>query len=120
MYTEHAVHNYFTLSPVSGIFKFVQLPCQQYREDGRVVKGLQRGASALTSSTGVAMVELTSQLLEAMQALAQMAFDLVAPSEHVPHPPLAHHHKPHHPIDFREGFSNAYDVVSTVSYLMLI
>ena len=105
---------------MSGIFKFVQLPCLQYQQDGRVVKGLQRGASALTSSTGVAVVELTSQLLEAVQALAQMAYDFVSPIERVPHSPFAHYHKPHHPVDFREGISNAYGVVSTVSYSMLI
>ena len=70
----------------------------------------------MTSSTGVAVVELTSQLLEAVQALAQMAYDLVAPGERVPRPLASRHHRSHQqPVDFREGFSNAYTVVSTVS-----
>ncbi len=96
----------------------MQLPCQQYQEDGRVIFGLQRGASALTSSTGVAVVELTSQLLEAVQVLAQMAYDLVAPSERVPRPTAFRHPRAHQqPVDFREGFTNAYHVVSSVSVL---
>ena len=93
---------------------FVRLPYQQYQEDGRLVWGLQRGTTALTSSTGVAVVELTSQLLETIQGLAQMAYDLVSPSER-PAQPLVHQHKPYQPLDFREGFSNAYDVVYAVS-----
>ncbi len=96
---------------------FVRLPYQQYQEDGRLVWGLQRGATALTSSTGVAMVELTSQLLETVQALAQMAYDMVAPTEHSSQA-LVHQHKPHQPVDAREGFSNAYEVVYAVSSIL--
>lgn len=97
---------------------FVRLPYQQYREDGRLVWGIQRGTSALTSSTGVAVVELTSQLLETIQGLAQMAYDMVSPpsENRLNQQPSGHHrHKPYQPLDFREGFSNAYDVVYTVS-----
>ena len=93
---------------------FIRLPYQQYQEDGRLVWGFQRGASALTSSTGVAVVELTSQLLETVQVLAQMAYDMVAPGERSSQA-LVHQHKPYQPLDFREGFSNAYDVVYAVS-----
>lgn len=98
---------------------FVRLPYQQYQEDGRLVWGIQRGTSALTSSTGVAVVELTSQLLETIQGLAQMAYDLVSPGEKVTQP-LVHQHKPYQPLDFREGFSNAYDVVYAVSEAVLL
>lgn len=95
--------------------EFVRLPYQQYHEDGRLVWGLQRGASALTSSTGMAVVELTSQMLETIQSLAQMAYNMVAPSDHSAQG-LVHQHKPYQPLDFREGFSNAYDVVYAVSF----
>lgn len=91
----------------------MRLPYQQYQEDGRLVWGIQRGTSALTSSTGVAVVELTSQLLETIQGLAQMAYDMVSPSEGSSQP-LLHQPKPYQPLDFREGFSNAYDVVYAV------
>ena len=99
---------------VYGLLDFVRLPYQQYQEDGRLVWGLQRGTTALTSSTGVAVVELTGQLLETIQSLAQMAYDLVSPTERAAQP-LVHQHKPYQPLDFREGFSNAYDVVYAVS-----
>lgn len=100
---------------VYGVLDFVRLPYQQYQEDGRLVWGLQQGTSALTSSTGVAVVELTSQLLETIQGLAQMAYDMVSPSER-PSQPHPQQPKPYQPLDFREGFSNAYDVVYAVSY----
>lgn len=63
------------------------------------------------------MVELTSQLLETIQGFAQMAYDMVSPgSERMDQKLLVHHqHKPFQPLDFREGFSNAYDVVYAVS-----
>lgn len=93
---------------------FVRLPYQQYQEDGRLVWGIQRGTTALTSSTGVAVVELTSQLLEKIQGLAQMAYDMVSPTERVHQ--QAQQHKPYQPLDFREGFSNAYDVVYAVRF----
>lgn len=105
---------------VYGLMDFVRLPYQQYQEDGRLMWGIQRGTSALTSSTGVAVVELTSQLLETIQGLAQMAYDLVSPTSDRPGQPLVHQHKPYQPLDFREGFSNAYDVVYTVSSSIII
>jgi hypothetical protein len=94
---------------------FVRLPYQQYQEDGRLVWGIQRGTTALTSSTGVAVVELTSQLLETIQGLAQMAYDMVSPpQERQDQQPSGHQHRPYQPLDFREGFSNAYDLVYDV------
>lgn len=93
----------------------VWLPYQQYQEDGRIMWGLQRGATAFTSSTGVALVELSSRLLESVQSMAQMAYDMVTPTE-CPSQALVHQHKPHQPLDFREGFANAYDVVSAVRH----
>ena len=104
-----------------GVMDFVRLPYQQYQEDGRLVWGIQQGTTALTSSTGVAVVELTSQLLEKIQGLAQMAYDMVSPTERVYQPTLAHQqHKPYQPLDFREGFSNAYDVVYAVRCVMVL
>ena len=92
----------------------VRLPYQQYQEDGRIMWGLQRGATAFTSSTGVAVVELTSRLLETVQSFAQMAYDMVSTTERSSQA-LVHQHKPHEPLDFREGVANAYDVVYAVS-----
>ncbi len=99
-----------------GLVELVWLPYQQYQEDGRIMWGLTRGASAFTSSTGVAVVELSSRLLQSVQSVAQMAYDMVTPTECPSQALVHHHHKPHQPKDFREGFANAYDVVSAVSH----
>ena len=43
------------------------LPIQQYQEDGRLVWGLQRGAGSFATSSGVAVVELSSRLLQSVE-----------------------------------------------------
>lgn len=55
------------LSLVHGVVDLVRLPYNQYQEDGRIVWGLQQGASSFSTSTGVAVVELTSRTLETLQ-----------------------------------------------------
>ena len=52
---------------VHGVVDLVRLPYHQYQEDGRIVWGLQRGATSFSTSTGVAVVELTSRTLETLQ-----------------------------------------------------
>lgn len=52
---------------VHGVVDLVRLPYHQYQEDGRIVWGLQQGASSFSTSTGVAVVELTSRTLETLQ-----------------------------------------------------
>ena len=110
----YSLYHVTSAHTVHGMVDLVWLPYQQYQEDGRIMWGLQRGATAFTSSTGVAIVELSSRVLESVQSFAQMAYDMVAPTE-CPSQALVHQHKPHQPLDFREGFANAYDVVSAVS-----
>ncbi len=110
-------------SAVQGMYDLFRLPYDQYMDDGRIVWGIQRGASSFTTSSGIAIVELTSRTLETVQWIAQMAYDLVTPTDlqgsgqgH----PQAHQSKaPHQPLDFREGVANAYDVVTTVSFTCL-
>ncbi len=114
------------LSPtiVQGMYDLFRLPYDQYMDDGRIVWGIQRGASSFTTSSGVAIVELTSRALETVQWMAQMAYDLVTPTDrhstasghaHFSQALLHQHKAPHQPLDFREGVANAYDVVSAVS-----
>ena len=47
------------------------LPVQQYQEDGRIVRGLQRGASSFSASSGVAIVELLSRALHTVQVCGE-------------------------------------------------
>lgn len=52
---------------VQGIKDLFWLPIEQYRRDGRIVRGLQRGASSFTTSTAMAMLELTNRLVKSIQ-----------------------------------------------------
>ena len=52
---------------VQGVVDLVWMPVQQYQDDGRIVMGLRRGATSFTTSSGVAVVELTSRALQSLQ-----------------------------------------------------
>lgn len=43
------------------------LPVEQYRRDGRVWRGVQRGASSISVSTARAVIELTNKAVGALQ-----------------------------------------------------
>ena len=55
---------YFT---VQGIRDLFWLPIEQYQRDGRIVRGLQRGANSFTTSTAMAALELTTRIVHAIQ-----------------------------------------------------
>ena len=55
------------MSTAQGVVDFVWLPVQQYQQDGRVVRGIQRGATSLATSTGMATVELTTRLVQTIE-----------------------------------------------------
>ena len=166
------------LSSGSGVIDLVYLPVQQYKEDGRIMKGLQRGTNSFTYTTAVSLLQLTSKLFSSIQSVAevlclplslssfslflslsiflvlyrhlslslsrciyfhpfslsishsifyhspslypsltpphyrpylQVTCDLVSPSQ--PRKASPSHHQP---TDLREGFVNAYEVMSTV------
>lgn len=52
---------------IQGIRDLVQLPIEQYQKDGRIVRGLQRGANSFTTSTAMAALELVTQILNLIQ-----------------------------------------------------
>ncbi|KAL5272819.1 hypothetical protein ACHWQZ_G000851 [Mnemiopsis leidyi] len=100
------MHSFIQL--FSGVVDLVYLPVQQYREDGRIVKGLQRGANSFTHSTAVSLLQLTTKLFSSIQCVAEVTYDLVSPSQHRRSSPSFQH-----PADLREGLVNAYQVVTT-------
>ena len=57
----------YVVCTVQGVVDLFWLPVQQYQEDGRVLWGIQRGASSFATSSGVAVVELTNRLLQSVQ-----------------------------------------------------
>ena len=63
-----SAHEIFVyLSLVQGIRDLFWLPVEQYRKDGRIVRGIQRGAHSFTTSTAIAALELTNRLVQTVQ-----------------------------------------------------
>uniref|UniRef100_H3DHC2 Autophagy related 2A n=1 Tax=Tetraodon nigroviridis TaxID=99883 RepID=H3DHC2_TETNG len=101
-----------------GVRDLFWLPIEQYRKDGRIIRGLQRGAASFGTSTASAALELSNRLVQAIQATAEMVYDILSPT-----PPLnrftitegrAPSSRPRRaaqPADLREGVAKAYDTV---------
>lgn len=53
--------------PVQGFRDLLWLPIEQYKKDGRLMRGLQRGAASFGSSTASAALELSNRLVQAIQ-----------------------------------------------------
>ncbi|XP_005390453.1 PREDICTED: autophagy-related protein 2 homolog B isoform X2 [Chinchilla lanigera] len=100
---------------VQGLKDLVWLPIEQYRKDGRIVRGLQRGAASFGASTAMAALELTNRMVRTAQAAAETAYDMVSPGTLSIEPKKAkrftHHRLAHQPVDLREGMAKAYSVV---------
>ncbi|XP_065221759.1 autophagy-related protein 2 homolog A [Planococcus citri] len=62
-----------------GIRDLFWLPIEQYQKDGRIIRGLQRGANSFSTSTAMAALELTARIVYAIQRIAETAFDIVSP-----------------------------------------
>ena len=54
---------------VQGVRDLFWLPVEQYRKDGRLVRGIQRGTHSFTTSTAIAALELTNRLVQSVQVL---------------------------------------------------
>lgn len=54
---------------VQGLKDLVWLPIEQYRKDGRIVRGFQRGAASFGTSTAMAALELTNRMVQTIQVL---------------------------------------------------
>ncbi|MBN3300118.1 ATG2A protein, partial [Amia calva] len=99
---------------VHGVRDLFWLPIEQYRRDGRLIRGLQRGAASFGTSTASAALELSNRLVQAIQATAETVYDILSPT-----PPLSRalperrptHRRPPQPADLREGVAKAYDTV---------
>ena len=97
-----------------GIKDVFWLPIEQYQKDGRIFRGIQRGANSFTTSTVIAELELTARIVQAIQCIAEAAFDMVSPGPSVRRIRGRKSKKPHrynHPADIREGVTNAYALV---------
>ncbi|KAJ0049937.1 hypothetical protein NL108_005250 [Boleophthalmus pectinirostris] len=101
-----------------GVRDLFWLPIEQYRKDGRIIRGLQRGAASFGTSTASAALELSNRLVQAIQATAETVYDILSPT-----PPLnrcaitegrvttSRSRRAAQPADLREGVAKAYDTV---------
>ena len=64
------VHSFLQL--FQGLVDLVWLPIDQYRRDGRVMRGLQRGANSFTTSSAMAFLELTNRVVQMIQVRREM------------------------------------------------
>uniref|UniRef100_A0A1E1XRA0 Autophagy-related protein 2 n=1 Tax=Amblyomma sculptum TaxID=1581419 RepID=A0A1E1XRA0_AMBSC len=99
----------------SGLRDLVWMPVEQYRRDGRIVRGLQRGANSFTISTAMACLELTNKLVQTVQGVAELAYDMLSPGPSLHLEVQNRHHRAltnAQPVDIREGVNNAYQVVA--------
>ncbi|KAM6961425.1 autophagy-related protein 2 homolog B [Aplochiton taeniatus] len=100
---------------VQGCRDLVWLPIEQYRKDGRIVRGFQRGTASFGTSTAMAALELTNRMVRTIQAAAETAYDMVSPGpeerESKKGKKFSHHRLAHQPVDLREGVAKAYTVV---------
>lgn len=63
---------------VQGVRDLFWLPIEQFQKDGRIVRGLQRGANAFSTSAALAILELTSRLVQTLQ-VREIIFFIVFP-----------------------------------------
>ncbi|XP_069752323.1 autophagy-related protein 2 homolog A [Narcine bancroftii] len=97
-----------------GLKDLFWLPIEQYRKDGRIIRGLQRGAASFGTSTASAALELSNRLVQAIQATAETVYDILSPTPPVTKAIVDRRYlkkKGQQPADLREGVAKAYDTV---------
>jgi autophagy-related protein 2 len=67
------------LQLVQGLKDLVLMPVEQYQKDGRILRGLQRGAHSFTSSTAMSLLDFTNRVLGVIKFAAELAFDIMSP-----------------------------------------
>lgn len=110
---------YSVLQLFQGIKDLILLPLEQYHKDGRLFRGLQKGANSFTSSTTMSFLDLTNKMLGIIRFAAELAFDIMAPESSAVQGRLAleqrrempRRNQYYKPNDIREGVFNAIAVV---------
>ncbi|XP_066504657.1 autophagy-related protein 2 homolog A [Hoplias malabaricus] len=99
-----------------GVRDLFWMPIEQYRKDGRIIRGLQRGAASFGTSTASAALELSNRLVQAIQATAETVYDILSPTPPLTRcitegRPTSRPRRTPQPADLREGVAKAYDTV---------
>ncbi|XP_074042301.1 autophagy-related 2 isoform X2 [Leptinotarsa decemlineata] len=94
-----------------GLTGLIMMPVEQYRKDGRILRGIQRGASNFKVSVVLASLDLLGRLVGLIQSFAEVTYDMLSPG-----PSLSYIAKQkskknkkryREAQDIREGFTNA-------------
>ncbi|ORZ01123.1 hypothetical protein BCR43DRAFT_434414 [Syncephalastrum racemosum] len=59
----------------SGVADLVLLPIQQYRKDGRVIRGIQRGTQSFARATAMEAIKLSARFASGAQVILEQADD---------------------------------------------
>lgn len=57
----------------SGVADLILLPIAQYKKDGRIVRGIQKGATAFVKSTAVEAIKMGAKLATGTQVILEQA-----------------------------------------------
>ncbi|CAO3665912.1 unnamed protein product [Umbelopsis ramanniana] len=63
----------------SGVADLVLLPIEQYRKDGRIIRGLQRGTQSFARATTMEAIKIGSRLAAGTQVILEQADDFFSP-----------------------------------------
>lgn len=63
----------------SGIADLVLLPIAQYKKDGRIVRGVQKGTTAFVKSTAIEAIKLGAKLATGTQVILEQAEGVLGP-----------------------------------------
>lgn len=64
----------------NGVADLVLLPIQQYRKDGRIIKGIQRGTTSFARATAIEAIKLSSRVATGTQVILEHADGFFSPS----------------------------------------
>jgi hypothetical protein len=64
----------------NGVADLVLLPIQQYKKDGRLIKGIQRGTSSFARATAIEAIKLSSKMATGTQVILEHADGFFSPT----------------------------------------
>ena len=70
--------------PIPHFFQdLVMLPIEQYQKDGRIFRGLRKGAHSFSSSTAMSIFTLTGKAVGAVMFISSLCYDIMSPEANV-------------------------------------
>ncbi|KAI9487439.1 MAG: hypothetical protein EXX96DRAFT_476198 [Benjaminiella poitrasii] len=76
----------------TGVADLVLLPIQQYRKDGRLMKGIQRGTSSFARATAVEAIKFSSKMASGTQVILEHADGFFSSGQQEPKSPSSTSH----------------------------